>query len=288
MRFLSRLQFKLIICLLGLLPLLVKAETSKDDLATEHLNTANAYFKQLDQSQQDSLTHLISKIRNSDDSLNLVSSNETSQKNAIYLLVQGLEFFDFDLWEPFDILQKSGHNSYFLHWSKQDSFKSNQNKFREALSTLIRNFPQNEIVVFGFSAGGVIALTVWDELMNQLSPDTFSRLSLRNIVAVSHGYGATRMARIASPFVGRTTISIGIGIDGKLSHPLIERCEQWITTDGNRDIHARINADGRSPQVLQNAACGEDKLHKLPHDGHFSALSSVLRSSIDEDNLKTN
>ena len=275
--------FQCLFWFLALAPHLAFGAKSKEEIDLNHQKTAAAFYEGLSLSERQSLSELLKKIVTSESSLTRISTDETKVNNVIYLYIQGLEFLEQDQWEPITILRQSNHISYFFHWSKNDSIQSNQDKLKKSISSLLESHPQNEIVVFGFSAGGVLALLAWDQLMFELTNNLFTRLTLRNIVAVPHGYGASRMARVASLFVGKTTILIGMGIDEKLKNKLITRCEQWITTDGDLDIHARDNKDGRSPQILTTAACGEDHLHRLPLEGHFSALSSVLRKSISED-----
>lgn len=260
--------------------------TSKKAVDDVHLAEVQAFYNELPTNRQKELTQIFNEVSVSNDFLTHLTEKTSDPNAKVYLLVQGLEFFEQDLWEPFDILQQKNRDSYFLHWSKKDSLAENIEKFKHSVNRLLQLYPQNQIVVFGFSAGGVIAVSGWDAMMSELSASDFSRLSLRTVAAVSHGYGFTKTALMASPFVGKTTVAIGIGIEGKLHHPQIQRCEQWITTNGDLDIHARANKDGHSPQDFSTPICGTDHLHELSQFGHFSALAYVLRSTLAEDESK--
>lgn len=273
----------LALSLLLTLPAMAQKARPKKDIDQEQALHAQAFYENLPAETASSLDQLILQIQNSPYALNRISNEISLGNTPIYLLIQGLDFSAPTLWEALHILRQAKATSYFLSWSKKDDIEANIDKVKKGILALLQTYPQQQIVVFGFSAGGVLAIKVWDDFMLELSQEQLSHLTLRNVVAVPHGYGAPKISKVANSFVGKTTIAMGIGIEDQLKNLPLKRCEEWITTNGNLDIHARPNKDGRSPQQLQSPACGAGHRHELPEESHFSALHRILTDSLSED-----
>lgn len=223
----------------------------------------------------------ILKIKSSRNGLiELQRQREHLTEETPLLLIQGLTFDSPPTaWiKPLRYLSKKPHALYFFKWSRFKSLQFNKEQLRKALLSLLDT--HKNIDVFGYSAGGVIALLALDSLVGT---PFYSRVHLRTVATPFFGYAAPkRLAYLGAPFAGMSAVQIGVGAHRFLQHKRLEGCQQWITTNCKLDQHACIHR-GISPERghlrnLPEMPCGNENLTLLDQESHESSLFAVIQT----------
>lgn len=194
------------------------------------------------------------------------------------LLVHGINpEADLPEWvKPLDRLIESNKTVYLHRWSKYASMKTNQKQLSESFLNILNEHKDEDLTVIGFSAGGVIALMAKHTLKD--NPQD-SKITLHTGASPIFGYGAPKtMGYLTAPFVGNTTIALGVGMPEKIIQDGINQCFHWVTTDCKRDKHACPFKEGRYSQISDSMPCGAEKTISLPEANHTSILQSIVDS----------
>lgn len=161
-------------------------------------------------------------------------------------------------------------NVYFYKWDKFKTLKENQKLLADAIKEIQEEAPQLTLV--GYSAGGVISIFAHDELQDD-------RIELHTVASPIFGYDAPSTAVFGIPFVGSTTIEIGMGAYKKLKHTRLNSCHHWINTTCELDKHACVNKKLFSAQSRIFAMpCGSENTKSFAEETHESILNKVFES----------
>lgn len=165
-------------------------------------------------------------------------SMKKQEEGAVYLFVQGLELKGEALiWESeLQRFEGTGRTVHFFKWSKRKKLARNVQNLLATIEKLRSENLSKEIIIVGYSAGGVLALLALDRWMEKTQdPQIF----LHTVASPLFGYGAPKFAPLAAFFVGHTSLSVGRGVF-KINDSVIERpyCRHWINTDCSKDNHA--------------------------------------------------
>lgn len=163
---------------------------------------------------------------------------------------------------------------YFYKWDKFKSLKDNQKLLVEELKTLL--VESQDVTLIGYSAGGVIALMARDQLEGT---EFESRVHLHTVASPIFGYSAPSSAVFGIPFVGSTTIEIGMGANKKLKHLRLNSCTHWVNTNCDLDKHACVNKKMFSPQSsLFAMPCGAEGTKYFNEEDHSSILLKAFET----------
>lgn len=160
------------------------------------------------------------------------------QEGTVYLFVQGLELTgEADQWErELQRLEEAGRMVHFFKWSKRKKLERNVQALFNTIEQLRIENLSKEIIIVGYSAGGVLCLLALDRWIDKTQD---SQIFLHTVASPLFGYSAPKFAPFAAFFVGHTALAVGRGIF-KTSNPVRERtyCRHWINTDCRLDKHS--------------------------------------------------
>lgn len=160
------------------------------------------------------------------------------QEGAVYLFVQGLELTGEAVqWESeLQRLEEAGRMVHFFKWSKRKTLERNVQALLETIEQLRIENLSKEIIMVGYSAGGVLGLLALDCWIEKTQD---SQIFLHTVASPLFGYNAPKFAPFAAFFVGHTALAVGRGIF-KTTLPVHERsyCRHWINTDCSKDNHS--------------------------------------------------
>lgn len=160
------------------------------------------------------------------------------QEGAVYLFVQGLELKgEAKNWEnELKRFEHSGRSVYFFKWSKRKKLERNVEALLESIEQLRSENQSQEIIMVGYSAGGVLGLLALDRWIRKTQD---SQIFLHTIASPLFGYSAPKFAPLAAMIVGHTALAVGRGVF-KTTTPVVERsyCRHWINTDCSKDNHS--------------------------------------------------
>lgn len=238
-----------------------------------NVEEAKTFLKSLDPKEQKIIEDLINSVKVS--KKNLIALNEKFNENPV-LMVSGFDFRDFPSeWiKPFHKAVNGNKSSYFFKWDRIDSINVNSTKLTEAIQEIKQKHPGKELTIIGYSAGGIIAIDAFDNLNES---ETLKNVKLLTVAAPVYGYNAPAIAKLGTPFVGKTTIQIGIGHYQNLKHKQFENCSQWITTSCELDQHA-CTKEGNNPQTGKNneGLCKNSPQILINDEGHATVLSRAV------------
>lgn len=161
-------------------------------------------------------------------------------------------------------------NVYFYKWDKFRTLNENQTLLVNAIKVILQEAPQ--VTLIGYSAGGVISLFAHDELQDE-------SVELHTIASPIFGYDAPSTAVFGIPFVGSTTIEIGMGAFKKLKHFQLNGCHHWVNTSCELDKHSCVNKKNFSAQSrLFAMPCGSENTRYFSEETHESILNKVFES----------
>ncbi len=203
--------------------------------------------------------------------LNLVNTSERDD-TPVVLIVQPLDFVLKDFKLPIQIAH--GLTTFVFKWSKRRSIEANVFELKKAVLELSLTHSNREVIAFASSAGGVLLVKTIDELSSK--HEVPANFYFHSVSSPVNGYGAPRVAAVANPLVGKTTISIGIGLSGRLQNKRLQNCEQWVTTNCELDKHA-CKRRGGYPQLLDDPPCGTENVHMLNFESHSTVFPYVMR-----------
>lgn len=238
-----------------------------------NVEEAKMFLKNLEAKEQKIIEDLINSVKVS--KKNLIPLYEKIDQNPV-LMVSGFDFRDFPTeWiKPFHTVVNGKKSSYFFKWDRFDSINKNSTKLGEAIKEIKEKHPGKELTIIGYSAGGIIALDAFDNLTES---DTLKNVKLLTVAAPIHGYNAPALAKLGTPFFGKTTIQIGMGHYQNLKHKQFENCSEWITTSCELDQHA-CTKEGNNPQTGKSneSLCKNSKPILINNEGHSSVLNRVV------------
>ena len=163
---------------------------------------------------------------------------------------------------------------YFYKWDKFNNLKENQKLLVNTLKSLLEN--SEDVILIGYSAGGVISLMAQDHLEGT---EFESRVQLHTVASPIFGYEAPSTAVFGIPFVGSTTIEIGMGAYKKLKNLKLNSCSHWVNTNCNLDKHACLNKNKSTPQMsLFTMPCGSQNTRYFNEEDHGSILTKAFES----------
>ncbi len=236
----------------------------------------DSFVNELSIEERKSLNDVFFKIKNSQSTLTQMIQGSGNP----VLLIHGLDFenFPFEYLRPIHSLIGRQRNSFAFRWNKRDSIDKNSDQLIESLKKIMDLFPDHEVTVFAYSAGGGVALLALDKIKED---SFYSKISLHTIASPIYGYGAPDGAFIAIPFVGSSTIAIGKGINKKLIHSKLNQCHHWINTNCELDHHT-CEYKGINPQLgpvasdVKNLPCGSENTTLFNDENHASILNRVF------------
>ena len=196
------------------------------------------------------------------------------------VLINGLDIenFPFEYIRPIKRLIDDNRKTFAFRWSKKESIENNSQNLIDAFKTLKKEFPNQKITVFAYSAGGAVAIVALDKILEN---DIFKDITFHTIASPLYGYGAPIGALFAVPFVGSSTIAIGRGIYKKINHSHFKQCFQWINTNCELDQHA-CDYDGINPQLGLGinspniSLCGTENTTLFRDENHASILNKAF------------
>lgn len=194
------------------------------------------------------------------------------------VLVHGLEptHLQVEWIRPITKLIEQEKNVYFYKWDKFKTLKENQMLLVNEIKIILRNAPRMTLV--GHSVGGVIALFAHDLLQET---HMASRVELHTIASPIFGYDAPALAVLGIPFVGSTTIEIGMGAFKNLKHHKMNSCTHWVNTNCEMDKHACVNKKNFTAQLkVVDMPCGNENIRYFSEETHNSILNKVFESII--------
>ncbi|MDD4976255.1 MAG: PE-PPE domain-containing protein [Bacteriovorax sp.] len=161
------------------------------------------------------------------------------------------------------------------------SIENNRDQLIESIQSILDKHKDKNLTIIGYSAGGVIVILAMDQLADG---PLAKRIQFNTIAAPLFGYRSPSISWLGSPFVGKTTIQLGIGNYDKLVHKQMPQCNHWVTTRCEMDQHSCEN-DGLSPQVglhglPSSLPCGEDHIYRVDNECHASVLNYAFNKII--------
>ncbi len=255
------------------------AESSKEHLENLQFRQQISYFYNLSFEVRAVLTREVVRAQRADNGLVKLQLGEVLRPGKV-VIMHGLDFHGQEFVEPFHIAMLSGRETYFFKYSKFDSYESNLEMLKAELKKLQKT--GEEVQIVAHCTGGVFAIDLLDRM--KLAGESLHQLKLATVATPISGYDAPDniFPWFAAPFVGRTTISVGIGLKGKFHAGPIGQCEQWITTDCSLDIHACPYGKIQQPQMMDPQPCA--MIHYLPGHTHHNGFTFVLRKLLLDEN----
>jgi hypothetical protein len=206
----------------------------------------------------------------------LLPPDSENIKKPIVVLVDGFSFQGYEFFPTFHFVKTEGFETYFFRWKKFRSIKLNIRNFKKAVLSLSEKDSAREIIVFAYSGGGVTALRGFSDL--QFENNLPSQVHLHTIATPVAGFAVPKhMGFLSIPFIGPTGAAIGNGLKHKLHDVTVKQCEEWITTNCKLDELACL-IRGIYPEKLDPSPCGEENLHVMDDQTHFTALVTVIKS----------
>lgn len=179
--------------------------------------------------------------------------------------------------EEFITLRK---NVYYHKWSKFESLKKNQELFVISIKSLLAQYKRMKLTVISYSAGGAVAMLAKDQMMGD---PLNKRVHLHTISAPLFGYGAPKISLVANPFVGDSTMQVGIGAHKKLKNARLSQCSHWVTGNCELDSHACLNKRKKLyPQTGPadgsiEMPCGNENTHVFYDEDHKSIIIRAIQ-----------
>lgn len=201
---------------------------------------------------------------------------------TVVLLVHGIDPSNsLSEWDkPFTKLLDLDKNVYMHRWSKFVSLKKNEELLLTSIRMLLKTYPNEELIIIGHSAGGAIALLAKDSLTGTKLD---KRIYLHTIATPLFGYGAPFLAHLGTPFVGGTTIAMGLGIYKKLKHKHLNQCTHWVNSNCLLDHHTCDNSKRLSPELGELNGWmpgGIENTHYFNDEDHLSIISRAIDNMV--------
>jgi len=199
--------------------------------------------------------------------------------NKVILFAHGVSPKTEELYIPLDIFDKAGLPAYALRWRERAKLKTNTKLFKEAFLQLKQKYGEHtQIIIFGYSAGGLIALKAFDDWATENYFPTNMQYHL--ISSPVNGYNAPRFGTpIMNILAGYTTVAIGQGMYRLLKYNEPLSCTQWLTTNCELDINACAHKKG-FPQIINPLPCGADHTLSLNDQTHYTVLPKVIKLAL--------
>ena len=223
---------------------------------------------------------LIKRLADASHGIYKIQEEEHESNRPILLIAQGLYIDEgYEWYQPFSLLYNHPREVYFHVYNNRRPLRVQKRWLRESLNQLLREYPSREIVIIGFSAGGMISLELWSEIH---SNSRFQNVRLVTVAAPISGYDMPRIGRLfVAPVLGRLTSQIAFGRQSSLNGRSFERCIQYVTSSCDLDVHACSHGDVDNPQLLRDMPCSEVVISDI--DTHHSMLTRAIRDYISED-----
>jgi hypothetical protein len=239
------------------------------------IDNAHSFLNSLDANEQKKIWELIGNINKAKDPLIQIAEGNG---NPI-LLVDGIDPTEFphEWVKPFSKLLKNNNLSYFFKWSKYNSIEDNRDQLIDAIKNILEKHKDKKLTIMGYSAGGILTLLAMDKLQD--SPQA-KRINFNTVASPIFGYNAPAIAWLGAPFVGKTSIEIGLGAYKKLEHSQMSGCNHWVNTNCEMDKHTCEN-EGVNPQTGGGAItfqlpCGVNHIKRVENEGHASIVNHVF------------
>lgn len=182
---------------------------------------------------------------------------------------------------PFGQLILNEHHSYLHKWSNRTGLEKNRELFLASITLLLNKYPDQKITIFGYSAGGAISLMALDSLSDSLA---MKRIFLHTVASPFFGFEAPTQAYVASPFVGRGRIEIGIGAYSFMKTKSFPNCHHWVTTNCSLDKNScpgeKINPQTGPLNGTVEMPCGNSEVTKIDDETHTSVIIPVMEKLI--------
>lgn len=192
----------------------------------------------------------------------------------VFFFIQGLFYGKaFEWYRPFYWLNKSEVGSYLYRFPPLVSTKRMAQDIEVSVKILLRAYPERNIEVVAFSAGGIPALMAWEKLQESLGED-FKRIHLTTAATPLGGYDVPKFIDKLSgifPFMSLNH-DLMTGGDGKFKKMGLSRCSHIVTTNCDLDVHAC----NKNPQLLEQMPCGLDNTLLSDQFSHHQALESAV------------
>jgi hypothetical protein len=256
----------------------------RDQLRDRTMKKVHDYFESLPSSEKTIISEAMELCRGgpiNPQRLLLGNSEKNTFKGPVFVIVPGLGYEVEELAQPLEQLRNSGATVYFHKWNKLRFTSELVHQLRLNLNWIAREHHHQEVIVLGYSAGGLISLLAWDQYAEKLPPN----LHLVTIASPFMGWGiAQGIASVfVAPAMGEFTADISVGVHRQFKHASFRQCEQWVTTSCELDVNACINSSGVYPEYVQRGMpCGDENVKFLNHELHQDALEIVLARLIAE------
>lgn len=258
---------------------------SKAEIQSDNDLMIQAFFNSQDEVDQVFLNQKISMLRNIKEEyknkqipspMRKITQGEENFK-PVLLFIQGLPQKEdskglLEWMEPILLVRNAGFRSYFHSITMKKNVYSNTLMLRDSINELKKIYPHKEIIIFGYSAGGVVALKM---LESYNSSDI--KLTLHTIASPVMGYNAPKFLSFFKSF----TFDIGLGVANNIEAGMLRSCQHHVTTKCDLDIHAckRLGTFpqiGPSPKSANLLPCGPEATTFYPDETHSTVLAKVI------------
>ena len=203
-------------------------------------------------------------------------SEPAFQSTPIVVFVQGIRLGDgYEWYRAFDFLLRHGFGSYLIKIDPRDSIIENGSQFGQAIKQIRQSVSGRKIVIFGYSAGGVVALEAWKDPRLASLPE----IRLVTIASPLGGYDAPPLlSELIVPFMGRMVQELGQSQESRFGSMRMANCTHHVTTRCDLDFHACLNDSGLSHQQMEDMPCQETRIH--PEVDHHVVLLETLENEL--------
>ncbi|MFH1727923.1 MAG: hypothetical protein ABIA04_05850 [Pseudomonadota bacterium] len=230
----------------------------------------------------------------------LVRINEVSDNNLpVFFIIQGLDFLDGEELLPIIEEQiKYKFGLFLFTYSAHAPTPFNTDRLAYSLKFLAMRYPKKEIILIGYSAGGVLALKAIEKLKYKskkfnIHESIFDRISVNTVASPINGFEMPVLGYISAPLSGFTTCDIASGLI--VTRGNIQNCHHWVTTNCSLDIAACLWQDiypqlpGLTKENNYNSEwldmpCGNENVTYVYDRGHPElveyAFISILKEKI--------